>query len=38
MDRKMNNLSWCCEKIQELIEKYKRKADNIYMVSSMRFI
>lgn len=23
MDRKMNNPSWCCEKIQELIEDYK---------------
>lgn len=32
MDRKMNNPSWCCEKIQELIEEYKNKAENLYGV------
>lgn len=31
-DRKMNNPSWCCDKIQELIEEYKKKADRIYGV------
>lgn len=32
MDRKRNNPSWCCDKIEELIEEYKRKADNNYGV------
>lgn len=31
-DRKMNNPSWCCEKIQELIEVYKNKEENLYGV------
>lgn len=31
-DRKMNNTSWCCEKIQELIELYKNKEENLYGV------
>lgn len=31
-DRKMNNPSWCCEKIQELIKEYKNKEENLYGV------
>ena len=38
MDRKMNNPSWCCEKIQELIEEYKQKADNTYDVEHEVYI
>ena len=25
MDRKMNNPSWCCDKIEELLVEYKKK-------------
>ncbi len=25
MDKKRNNPSWCCDKIEELIEQYKHK-------------
>lgn len=37
-DRKMNNPSWCCEKIQELIKKYQNKADNTYSVEHEVYI
>lgn len=28
-DRKINNPSWCCEKIQEKIEEYKYKLNTL---------
>lgn len=37
-NRKMNNPSWCCEKIQELIEEYQRKADSTYGVEHEVYI
>lgn len=27
-DRKMNNPSWCCEKIEELLQEYKNKQED----------
>lgn len=29
MNRKMNNPSWCCEKIQEKIEEYRYKLNTL---------
>lgn len=30
MNGKRNNPSWCCDRIEELIEEYEKKADNSY--------
>lgn len=27
-DRKMNNPSWCCDKIEELLQEYKNKQED----------
>lgn len=29
MDRKMNNPSWCCEKIQEKIDEYRDRINTL---------
>lgn len=34
----MNNPSWCCEKIQELIKEYQNKADSTYGVDHEVYI
>lgn len=26
-DKKRNNASWCCDKIEELLKEYKRRRD-----------
>lgn len=28
--KKRNNASWCCDKIEELLEEYKQRRDNNY--------
>ena len=28
MNRKMNNPSWCCDKIEELLQEYKNKQED----------
>lgn len=30
MDGKRNNPSWCCDKIEELIEEYEKKSRDTY--------
>ena len=32
MERKRNNSLWVCDKLEELLEEYKRKADSAYGV------
>lgn len=29
-DKKRNNASWCCDRIEELIEWYKKRRDESY--------
>lgn len=35
-DKKRNNASWCCDRIEELIEEYKKRSYESYDIDSER--
>lgn len=35
-DRKMNNPSWCCDQIEELIKKYEKRGYYSFSISEQR--
>lgn len=34
-DKKRNNPSWCCDQIEELIQKYRNQSESLYLDESI---